>query len=137
MSSVGSPVTLLVPVLAFVVAAFATLALRQGEEAPASAARPAQGVVAVVSAPRLGDVPDLPAPLAAPPRRRSTKVAQPAQDRSAPAPVSTPAPAAAAPTPAPVAPAPAPTVARPAPTPAPTFDDSGSSPGFDDSGPGP
>ena len=134
-----------VPVVVFVIAALVTVMLRDapGEQIPVPEARPAGDVAAAIPTSRLGNVPDLPAPLAAPPRPRAkaatprAKVAAPA---ATPTPDSTPAPAPTpqAAIPAPAAPAPEPKprgVVTPQSTPAPVFDDSGTSPEIDDSGP--
>ena len=76
MTAAGRPVSWFMPVLAFAAAALATVALRDAEADPVPAPPPVREVVAVIPAPRLGDVPDLPAPLA-PARRRPARTAKP------------------------------------------------------------
>ena len=140
------------PVIAFLAAALVTVALRDAGGNPARKpmrSLPAATDVAVrVPAPRLADVPDLPAPLVFPRTSRPTAAATSAPATAAPpAPAPTPMPAGEQTAPSQTAPAqtappepppaPEPPVATPQPTPAPTFDDSGSSPEFDESGPPP
>ncbi len=127
-----------VPVVVFVIAALVTVMLRDapGEQIPVPEARPAGDVAAAIPTSRLGNVPDLPAPLAAPPRPRA-KAATPRAKVAAPAAIATADPAPAR-TPQAATPAPEPKprgVVTPQSTPAPVFDDSGTSPEIDDSGP--
>jgi hypothetical protein len=138
------PAHWLVPIVAFVVAATVTSALRERDSGPRPAYM-AREVSQTIAAPRLAEVPELPKPLAIPrPRPRPARVAVPASRATvAPATATATAPASAAASPAPSIAAPAPATPAPVqtaaprskPTPAATFDDSGSGPVFDDSGP--
>jgi hypothetical protein len=134
----------IVPILVFVEAATLAVVLRDDVPDPRPV-RAADDVSHVIVAPRLGDVPDLPKPLATPtPPPRRARVQPTASTAAAPGPepVAAPAPAATAPAvsaPAPAEPvaAPSPDVAAPQPAPVPSFEDAGGGPVFDDSGPAP
>jgi hypothetical protein len=136
------------PLVAFMLAALATAALRKPDDHPVSAPglRAARVAAPTIPRPRLAEVPDLPAPLAAarprrrpPPRPRPTPVPMRAAADTPPSPRPTPEPGPAAPpptlTPSPVPEPPPESTPRAAP--APTFDDSGVGPEFDDSGTSP
>ena len=134
----------LLPAAAFLVALLAAASVGGGDPAPArpaGASIPPASQQALPSTLVLADVPALPAPHAARPRRAPSPVAMaPSPARPSPTATPTAAPVVEA-TPVPSSPAPpAPQPAAPAPTPAPSaappqeFDNSGSGPGFEDDG---